>query len=145
MENSSATFQCVVIAPSGKLLDCASDSVIIPAHDGQRGILRNHMPMFCALGLGIMEIKNVSSELNALQKPLFLMVNGGFALFASNLLKVVAYDAVSIDGLSGEQIEHIRQKEQKRLTHKGVSKAEYNKELARSKVLESLIELQKAV
>jgi F-type H+-transporting ATPase subunit epsilon len=145
MENSSATFQCVVIAPSGKLLDCASDSVIIPAHDGQRGILRNHMPMFCALGLGIMEIKNVSSELNALQKPLFLMVNGGFALFASNLLKVVAYDAVSIDGLSGEQIEHIRQKEQKRLTHKGISKAEYNKELARSKVLESLIELQKAV
>jgi F0F1-type ATP synthase epsilon subunit len=104
MENSSVTFQCVVIAPSGKLLDCASDSVIIPAHDGQRGILRNHMPMFCALGLGIMEIKNVSSELNALQKPLFLMVNGGFALFASNLLKVVAYDAVSIDGLSGEQI-----------------------------------------
>ena len=145
MENSSATFQCVVIAPSGKLLDCASDSVIIPAHDGQRGILRNHMPMFCALGLGIMEIKNVSSELNALQKPLFLMVNGGFALFASNLLKVVAYDAVSIDGLSGEQIEHIRQKEQKRLTHKGISKAEYNKELARSKVLENLIELQKAV
>ncbi len=145
MENSSATFQCVVIAPSGKLLDCASDSVIIPAHDGQRGILRNHMPMFCALGLGIMEIKNVSSELNALQKPLFLMIDGGFALFASNLLKVVAYDAVSIDGLSGEQIEHIRQKEQKRLTHKGISKAEYNKELARSKVLESLIELQKAV
>ena len=145
MENSSATFQCVVIAPSGKLLDCASDSVIIPAHDGQRGILRNHMPMFCALGLGIMEIKNVSSELNALQKPLFLMVNGGFALFASNLLKVVAYDAVSLQGLAPEQIEHIRQKEQKRLTHKGVSKAEYNKELARSKVLESLIELQKAV
>ena len=78
-------------------------------------------------------------------KPLFLMIDGGFALFASNLLKVVAYDAVSIDGLSGEQIEHIRQKEQKRLTHKGISKAEYNKELARSKVLESLIELQKAV
>jgi len=145
MENSSATFQCVVIAPSGKLLDCASDSVIIPAHDGQRGILRNHMPMFCALGLGIMEIKNVSSELNALQKPLFLMVNGGFALFASNLLKVVAYDAVSLQGLAPEQIEHIRQKEQKRLTHKGISKIEYNKELARSKVLESLIELQKAV
>jgi F0F1-type ATP synthase epsilon subunit len=144
MENSSATFQCVVIAPSGKLLDCASDSVIIPAHDGQRGILRNHMPMFCALGLGIMEIKNVSSELNALQKPLFLMVNGGFALFASNLLKVVAYDAVSLQGLAPEQIEQLLQKAQKRLSRKGITPQDYNKELARSKVLESLIELQKA-
>jgi F0F1-type ATP synthase epsilon subunit len=145
MENPSLTFQCVVIAPSGKLLDCASDSVIIPAHDGQRGILRNHIPMFCALGLGIMEVKTEQSELKSLQKPAYLLINGGFALFASNLLKVVAYDAVSIDGLSGEQIEHIRQKEQKQLTHKGISKAEYNKELARSKVLDKLIELQKTV
>ena len=145
MENSSATFQCVVIAPSGKLLDCASDSVIIPAHDGRRGILRNHIPMFCALGLGIMEIKNVPTELNALRKPLFLMIDGGFALFASNLLNVVAYDAVSLQGLAPEQIEQLLQKVQKRLSRKGITPQDYNKELARSKVLESLIELQKAV
>lgn len=145
MENSSATFQCVVIAPSGKLLDCASDSVIIPAHDGQRGVLRNHIPMFCALGLGIMEIKNVPTELNALRKPLFLMIDGGFALFVSNLLNVVAYDAVSLQGLAPEQIEQLLQKAQKRLSRKGITPQDYNKELARSKVLESLIELQKAV
>ena len=144
MEESPLTFQCVVIAPSGKLIDCATDSVILPAHDGLRGILRNHIPMFCSLGLGIMEIKNVPSELKSLKKPLYLIIDGGFALFAANLLKVVAYDAVSVENLSDEQIEHLRRKEQKRLTRKGITPQDYNKELARTKFLEKLIELHKA-
>jgi F0F1-type ATP synthase epsilon subunit len=143
MEETPSKFQCSVIAPTGKLLDCPASSVIIPAHDGLRGILRNHIPMFCALGLGIMEVRKELPELKEIVKPLYLMIDGGFALFVANLLKVVAYDAVSIEGLSGEQIEHIRQKEQKRLTHKGLTKAEYNKELARVKFLEKLIELNK--
>ena len=101
--------------------------------------------MFCALGLGIMEIKTEQSELKTLHRSLYLMIDGGFALFVSNLLNVVAYDAVSVEGLSAEQIEHLRQKEQKRLSRKGISPQEYKNELARSKVLERLIEPQKAV
>jgi F-type H+-transporting ATPase subunit epsilon len=143
MEEVSTKFQCTVIAPSGKLLDCPASSVVIPAHDGQRGILRNHIPMFCAIGLGIMEVRKEEPELKEILKPIYVMIDGGFALFAANLLKVVAYDAVIIDGLSGEQIEHIRQKEQKRLTRKNLTKAEHDKELTRAGVLEKLIELHK--
>jgi F-type H+-transporting ATPase subunit epsilon len=144
MENASATFQCVVIAPSGKLLDYAATSVILPAHDGQRGILANHIPMFCALGLGIMEIKTEQSELKSLEGSAYLMVDGGFALFAANQLNVVAYQAVRVDNLSEEEIEHLRVREQKRLTHKGLTHQEHQRELARAKYLEKLIEMRKS-
>ena len=143
MVETSSKFQCSVIAPAGRLLDCEAASVVIPAHDGLRGVLCNHTPMFCALGLGIMEVRKEMPELKEIVKPLYLMIDGGFALFAANLLKIVAYDAVCLDGLSAEQIEHIRQKEQKQLARKGITKAEYDKGTARAKFLEKLIELNK--
>jgi F0F1-type ATP synthase epsilon subunit len=50
------TFHCELIDPTGKLLDCQVTSVVLPAHDGQIGILYNHMPMLCQLGLGTMRV-----------------------------------------------------------------------------------------
>jgi len=50
------SFHCELIDPTGKLLDCQVTAVILPAHDGQIGILYNHMPMLCQLGLGTMRI-----------------------------------------------------------------------------------------
>ena len=51
------TFQCVVVAPPGKIIDCKATSIVFPAHDGMVGVLYDHMPMFCELGLGMMEIE----------------------------------------------------------------------------------------
>jgi F0F1-type ATP synthase epsilon subunit len=86
-------FNCVVIAPSGKILDCQTPSVVFPAHDGQRGVLYNHMPMFCKLGFGIMEVKSALLDDQQLQ-DLFLLVDGGFVVVCLNLLKVTSYDVV---------------------------------------------------
>lgn len=52
----SKSFHCELIDPTGKLLDCQVTSVVLPAHDGQIGILYNHMPMLCQLGLGTMRV-----------------------------------------------------------------------------------------
>lgn len=109
MADTDRTFRCVVISPSGRLLDCQVTSVIFPAHDGQVGILYNHMPMFCKLGLGIMEVKTQQED------NLRLLIDGGFALIGSNLLRIIASVAISGRALEKEKIEQILKKSAKKL------------------------------
>ena len=91
------TFGCTVIAPAGKLLDCRATAVTFPAYDGQVGVLFNHTPMFCLLGLGIMKVRAVTSDKYTVagETDLFLLIDGGFALIASNTVTIIAYDAIS--------------------------------------------------
>jgi ATP synthase F1 epsilon subunit len=140
MPDEAAIFKCVVIAPSGRLLDVVTESVIIPAHDGLRGVLKDHIPMFCQLGLGIMEVKADNPQ----SPTTYLLIDGGFALFAQNLLTVIAYEAVIVKDLTDEQIEKLLQKAQKHLTQKGIDPKQYKHEFSKTKYLEELINLQKA-
>jgi F0F1-type ATP synthase epsilon subunit len=100
------TFDCVVIGPAGKLLDCKTSSVVFPAHDGQVGVWRNHAPMFCQLGLGVVQVKRLTSDIEK-SEDMFLLVDGGFAVVCSNLLKVVSYDVIFPHDLKPEALEHI--------------------------------------
>jgi F0F1-type ATP synthase epsilon subunit len=106
------TFDCIVIGPSGKLLDCKTASVIFPAHDGQVGVWYNHTPMFCKLGLGIVRVARETSGINqpdfgeiSRAEDVLLLVDGGFVMVCSNLLKVVSYDVVFPAVLKPEGIE----------------------------------------
>jgi F-type H+-transporting ATPase subunit epsilon len=93
--STAPTFRCIVLTPKAKLVDCKTHSVILPAHDGQVGILRNHMPMLVELGLGIMEIKASSEEES--EAPCIdrmLLVDGGFASVSQNILTIMAYDVL---------------------------------------------------
>ena len=109
------TFQCVVIAPSGKMLECKVSSVVFPAHDGYVGIWHNHMPMFCKLGLGIMEANCTPLEEGDLPRTEFLLIDGGFALVNSNLLRIIAYDAVYLRDVKPDKFEHILEKAKRKL------------------------------
>ncbi len=110
------TFQCVVIAPSGKLLDYEVVSVVFPSHDGQVGIWHNHMPMLCKLGLGIMEVKVVPSDIEVLPHSIFLLIDGGIGLIGCNLLTVIAYDAVYFHNVEREKIERIVERAKAKLS-----------------------------
>ena len=97
-----------MIGPPGKLLDCKTTSVVFPAHDGQVGVWYNHMPMFCKLGLGIVRVARTPSETEpAGGAEDVLLVDGGFVVVCSNLLKVISYDVVSPAVLKPEGIEQI--------------------------------------
>jgi len=121
MAENENTFKCVVIAPTGKLLDCLTASVVFPAHDGYVGILHNHIPMLCKLGLGIMKITPISEDPAVPAPDKLLLIDGGFALVSSNIVTLTSYEAVSFLELSTEQIEHILQKQKKKLTVPGIS------------------------
>jgi len=95
-----------VIGPSGKLLDCKTASVVFPAHDGLVGVWYNHMPMFCKLGLGIVRVARTTSDIEQ-PEDVLLLVDGGFVVVCSNLLKVISYDVVFPAVLKPEGIEQI--------------------------------------
>jgi len=115
MATKDESFQCVIIAPQGKLIDCKAESVVFPAHDGYVGIWQNHMPMFCSVGLGIMEVRPLT-EGPVPAKTRYLIINGGFLLMTHNQLTATASEAIFFEGMEAEKIEQFIERDKKKLT-----------------------------
>jgi F-type H+-transporting ATPase subunit epsilon len=107
------TFRCTVITPEGKRLDCDTNSVEVPAHDGQLGIWANHSPLFCQLGMGLMKVTEIRQDEIPCQHE--IIIDGGFALVASNSLMVLAYEAITPAHCAADKIEGLRERLQKQL------------------------------
>ena len=112
--NEQDKFQCVVIAPQGTLVNCAAISVVFPAHDGYVGIQAHHMPMFCRMGLGLMRVTPVDSS-GSPQTETTMLIDGGFALVSSNIVTIIAKQAVSPAHTKREKIEQMIEKIRKNL------------------------------
>jgi len=111
------TFQCVVVAPPGKILECKATSIVFPAHDGMVGVLYDHMPMFCELGLGMMEIEYVSEEAGKPQQnKAMVLIDKGFALIGQNLATIVSNDAFSSTDIKKERIERVIERIEKKIS-----------------------------
>ncbi|MGA2916234.1 MAG: F0F1 ATP synthase subunit epsilon [Sedimentisphaerales bacterium] len=141
MSNGEKNFRCVIVSPAGRLLDCQSIEVTFIAHDGSRGILYNHMPMLCELGLGIMEIKLPGAELeeNNNGNTKLALIDGGFALVSSNMINIIATEAVC-QGQTREKIEHLLERGQKRLSKLPSSSLQYQHETRKNTLLKKILE-----
>jgi len=114
-DSENKAFHCELIDPAGKLLDCQAASVVLPAHDGQLGILYDHMPMLCQLGLGVMKVTPAPTGQHQEAAPahgggagrsdLFFFIDGGCALVAQNTVTVIAYEARALQGAEAGQLE----------------------------------------
>ena len=114
MAKEQGRFQCVVIAPQGKVVDCPASSVVFPCHDGFVGVMPGHLPIFCRLGMDIMKIKRFGSQ-HFEKDYIYLLINRGFLLMGTGLLTVTTSEAFSFEGLGAEKIEGILEKERRRL------------------------------
>ena len=97
---STGIFRLVLLTPAGKVFDCRAGSALLPAHDGMIGILRNHMPMLCKLGSGIMQVKDIVGK-----DDTFFLIEGGFARISENLVTVLAYEVITFDGMDRHEAE----------------------------------------
>lgn len=113
---SSGVFNLVLLTPQGKLLDCRCGSLVLPGHDGQLGILRNHAPMLCKLGFGLMKVEDIAGR----DTGAYFVVDGGFARVSENQVTVLAYDITTFEGLEAEEARKLLQEAQKT-----ASKGEY--------------------
>ena len=99
---SKGKFRIVLLTPKAKLLDCRCGSVVLPAHDGQLGILRNHCPMLSELGFGIMQVHEIADRSDA-----FFIINGGFVRVSENHVTVLAYDVTTFEGMNEKEVEQL--------------------------------------
>ncbi len=98
----SGVFRVVLLTPHGRLLDCRAGSVVLPGHDGQLGILRNHAPMLVKLGVGLMRIEGIAGRSDAC-----FVVDGGFVRVSENNVTVLAYDVITFEGMDKEMAEEM--------------------------------------
>ncbi|MFZ9010571.1 MAG: ATP synthase F1 subunit epsilon [Anaerohalosphaeraceae bacterium] len=97
---SRGKFRVVLMTPKAKLLEARVGSVVLPAHDGQMGILRNHCPTLAALGFGIMQVREIVDHPDA-----FYIIEGGFVRISENHVTVLAYDVTTFEGKDPKTVE----------------------------------------
>jgi F-type H+-transporting ATPase subunit epsilon len=83
----SDSLHCSVITPEQQIYDGDVESVVIPAHDGEIGILDHRAPLLCKLGAGEMRIKAGAAEER-------WFIDGGFAQVVDNRVIVLTQQAV---------------------------------------------------
>jgi F-type H+-transporting ATPase subunit epsilon len=83
------SFQCTIVTPEQQLLDQTVAQVILPAFDGQIGILTGRSPLLVKLGLGKLLVDMAGGK-----RQTFL-VDGGIAQMKDNKLTVLTTAAWS--------------------------------------------------
>jgi F-type H+-transporting ATPase subunit epsilon len=82
-----ALIDCTVATPEGPVFDGKARSVVVPAADGELGILPRHAPLIAALGCGELRIEEVNGEKGR------YFLDGGFVQVVTNRVTVLATTA----------------------------------------------------
>lgn len=90
------SFQCTVITPEEKVMDETVSQVILPAHDGQMGILTSRAPVLVRLGAGPLraDIQGGASRT--------YFVEGGIAQMKDDKLTILTDEATPADQIDLE-------------------------------------------
>ena len=89
-------FQCTVVTPEQQVLDETVSQAILPAHDGQLGILSNRAPLLVKLGTGPLRV-----DLPGGQRRVFF-VDGGIAQMKGNKLTILTDEAMPANEIDAE-------------------------------------------
>lgn len=89
-------FQCVVVTPEQQVLDESCAQVILPAFDGQIGILTDRAPLLAKLGIGVLRVDLANGQ----RRQYF--VDGGIAQMKGNHLTVLTTEAAAPDDIDIE-------------------------------------------
>jgi len=90
------SFQCTLVTPEQQLIDETVTQAILPAHDGQVGILTDRAPLLVRLGTGTLRLDLAGGQRR------FFFVDGGFAQMKDNRLSILSTDAAPANSLTAE-------------------------------------------
>ena len=94
-----ATFQLEFVSPEKLLLSRPVEMALLPAAEGQMGVLPGHAPMIVALRGGVISVHEGGAETEALFVP------GGFAEITPSRVTVLADEATPVAQLSRAEAE----------------------------------------
>jgi F-type H+-transporting ATPase subunit epsilon len=84
-----------VITPERQVLEAQAEAVVIPAHDGELGVLRDRAALMCELGIGQLRY----TQANQTRR---LFIDGGFAQVFDNHVTVLTSQALPAELVTGE-------------------------------------------
>ena len=90
------SFQCTLVTPEQQVLDETVEQAIVPAHDGQVGILTGRAPLLVKLGTGTLRIDLPGGQQR------FFFVDGGVAQMKDNKLTILTEEATPAAEISAE-------------------------------------------
>jgi F-type H+-transporting ATPase subunit epsilon len=91
--------QCSVITPERNVFEAAATAVVIPAHDGEVGILYDRAPLLCELGTGTLRVDAVDGGTRQ------FYVDGGFAQVLDNKVIILTERAAPAEDLTRSNAE----------------------------------------
>ena len=89
-----ATFQLEFVSPEKLLLSRPVEMAVLPAAEGEMGVLPGHAPMIVALRGGVISVRENGQETEQ------LFVAGGFAEVTPNRVTILADEATPVAQLS---------------------------------------------
>ncbi len=92
------SFRCTVLTPERVAFEAEVEGAVLPAHDGEIGILPGHADFLGALGVGIARLRLKGSETR-------LAVNGGFLRVDGGGLTVLAEEAEAPEAVDAAAVE----------------------------------------
>lgn len=107
----AGTFNFIVVAPDGQVLNQDVEFVIVPGEDGELGVLPNHAPLIAGLGIGVIRYTD-----NA--KVRKIAVSGGFMEVFENKVTVLAGSAETSEKINIERAQAAKERAEKRLGQK---------------------------
>ena len=123
-----ASFQLELVSPEKLLLSRAVEMAVIPAAEGEMGVLAGHAPMIVALRGGVISVR----EGGQVTEQLF--VAGGFAEVAPDRVTILADEATPLASLSKSDAE-IRLREAEAVLSAAANESPEKREAAMARVL----------
>ena len=123
-----ASFKLELVSPEKLLLSRAVEMAVIPAAEGEMGVLAGHAPMIVALRGGVISVR----EGGQVTEQLF--VAGGFAEVAPDRVTILADEATPLASLSKSEAE-IRLREAEAALSAAANETPEKREAAMARVL----------
>ena len=113
----SENFAVEIISPDKSILKSEAVEVTIPSYEGQRGILKDHIPLITFLRPGLIIIKENSGEK-------FFFIEDGIVEFSNNSLLILTSTAKSLDSLDKSSIDTMIKNSQEKISKGEISDKE---------------------
>jgi F-type H+-transporting ATPase subunit epsilon len=95
----ATTFQCSVVTPEAPIIEAEVSQAVLPAFDGQVGVLAHRAPLLARLGSGPLRLDLADGSTR------LFFVSGGFAQMKDNRLSILSDEAKPAEELDREAAE----------------------------------------
>ena len=133
------SFQVVIVTPEQQVLDETVTQAILPAHDGQIGILTGRAPLLVKLGQGPLQLDLAGGRAGAgggASRRFY--VEGGIAQMKDNNLTVVTQVAVPAEDISAETARAELAEATAQVATDEKSQADRNRRMNRARAMQEL-------